>query len=221
MGRIFHKGITKDNINPQFILPLRREIFLHRPLISAKSCLVSKRKIMQNFVIIFCLAFPFLTGCTNPSMKNVVSKDIPFELLEYFEGKTTAWGLVVDRFGNLQRTFKVQLTGERDNNKLLLKEYFSYNDGERETREWVITKTKTGSYQGKSKDTIGFAKGRKVGNTVRMVYDTTITIRDLDIRVSFDDRFVKSDKNVVINRAKILKWGIKIADVTIFFSKQD
>ena len=52
-----------------------------------------------------------------------------------------------------------------------------------------------------------------------MVYDTTINIGETDIRVSFDDRFVKSDKKVVINRAEILKWGIKIADVTIFFSK--
>ena len=54
---------------------------------------------------------------------------------------------------------------------------------------------------------------------MRMVYDTTISLGDTDIRVSFDDRFVKADKKVVINRAEIFKWGIKIADVTIFFSK--
>ena len=180
---------------------------------------VYKRKIMQNLGIIFFLVFSFLTACTNPSMKNVFSKETSLELLEYFDGETIAWGLVVDRFGNLQRTFKVKLIGERDEEKLLLKEYFTYNDGEREYREWVITKTKTGSYEGKSKDTIGVAKGKKIGNTVRMVYDTTISVGETDLRVSFDDRFVKSDKKVVINRAEILKWGIKIADVTIFFSK--
>ena len=180
---------------------------------------VYKRKVMQNLGIIFCLGFSFLIGCANPSMKNVVSKETPLELLDYFDGKTMAWGLVVDRFGNLQRTFKVKLTGKRDEEKLLLKEYFTYNDGEREYREWIITKTKTGSYEGKSKDTIGVAKGKKIGNTVRMVYDTTISVGETDLRVSFDDRFVKSDEKVVINRAEILKWGIKIADVTIFFSK--
>ena len=176
-------------------------------------------KVTPKIVFIFCLVFPFLMGCSNPKVDNVVSKDIPFELLEYFDGETTALGLVVDRFGNLQRTFKVKLTGKRDNTKLLLKEYFTYNDGEKEYREWVITKTETGSYEGISKDTIGFARGKKVGNTMRMVYDTTISIGENDIRVSFDDRFIKTDKKVVINRAEILKWGIKIADVTIFFSK--
>mgnify|MGYP001967040469 FL=1 len=192
---------------------------LCRPFIRVRYFWVGKKKVMLNVVIVCCLVFPFLIGCTDPNMKNVVSKETTFELLEYFDGETTAWGLVVDRFGNLQRTFKVKLTGKRDNKKLLLKEYFTYNDGEREYREWVITKTKTGSYEGKSKDTIGVAKGKKIGNTVRMVYDTTISIGETDLRVSFDDRFVKSDRKVVINRAEILKWGIKIADVTIFFSK--
>ena len=176
-------------------------------------------KFFQIILLIFSLVFPFLTGCSNPNMENVISKNVSFELLEYFDGETTAWGLVVDRFGNLQRTFKVKLTGKRVNKQLLLKEYFTYNDGESEYREWVIIKTENGSYEGTSKDTIGVAKGIQVGNTMRMVYDTTISIGETNIKVSFDDRFVKADKKVVINRAEVLKWGIKIADVTIFFSK--
>ena len=178
-----------------------------------------RMKFLQRTLIIFSLIFPFITGCSNSSMENVVSKNLSFDLLEYFVGETTAWGLIVDRFGNLQRTFKVRLNGNIDNKQLLLKEYFTYNDGETEYREWIITKTETGTYEGKSKDTIGVAKGKQNGNTMRMVYDTTISIGETDIRVFFDDRFVKADKKVVINRAEILKWGIKIADVTIFFSK--
>ena len=178
-----------------------------------------RMKFFKVTLVIFSLVFPFITGCSNSSMENVVSKNLSFDLLEYFDGETTAWGLIVDRFGNLQRTFKVRLNGNIDNKQLLLKEYFTYNDGETEYREWIITKTETGTYEGKSKDTIGVAKGKQNGNTMRMVYDTTISIGETDIRVSFDDRFVKADKKVVINRAEILKWGIKIADVTIFFSK--
>ncbi len=178
-----------------------------------------RMKFFRVILVIFSLVFPFITGCSNSSMENVVSKNLSFDLLEFFDGETTAWGLIVDRFGNLQRTFKVRLNGNIDNKQLLLKEYFTYNDGETEYREWIITKTETGTYEGKSKDTIGVAEGKQDRNTMRMVYDTTISIGETDIRVSFDDRFVKTDKKVVINRAEILKWGIKIADVTIFFSK--
>ena len=178
-----------------------------------------RMKCFQVTLVIFSLVISFITGCSNSSLENVVSKNLSFDLLEYFDGETTAWGLIVDRFGNLQRTFKVRLNGKIDNKQLLLKEYFTYNNGETEYREWIITKTETGTYEGKSKDTIGVAEGKQDGNTMRMVYDTTISIGETDIRVSFDDRFVKADKKVVINRAEILKWGIKIADVTIFFSK--
>ena len=172
---------------------------------------------IKFFMVSF--VFSFFIGCSNSNMEKVISEDISFELLEYFNGETTAWGLVVDRFGNLQRTFKVKLTGKTNDKQLLLKEYFTYNDGEEEYREWVIRETEPGYYEGKSKDTIGVAEGKKVGNTMRMVYDTTISIGETDIRVSFDDRFIKADKNVLINRAEVLKWGVKIADVTIFFSK--
>ena len=199
--------------------PIKREVAKYGKNFMEDLYGTLRMKFLQRTLIIFSLIFPFITGCSNSSMENVVSKNLSFDLLEYFVGETTAWGLIVDRFGNLQRTFKVRLNGNIDNKQLLLKEYFTYNDGETEYREWVIAKTETGTYEGKSKDTIGVAKGKQDGNTMRMVYDTTISIGETDIRVSFDDRFVKADKKVVINRAEILKWGIKIADVTIFFSK--
>ena len=86
-------------------------------------------KFFQVTLIIFSLVICTITGCSNSSMENVISKNLSFDLLEYFDGETTAWGLVVDRFGNLQRTFKVRLNGNIDNKQLLLKEYFTYNDG--------------------------------------------------------------------------------------------
>ena len=131
-------------------------------------------KLFQVILGIFSLILLFITGCSNSSMENVVSKNLSFDLFEYFDGETTAWGLIVDRFGNLQRTFKVRLDGNVDNKQLLLKEYFTYNDGETEYREWIITKTETGTYEGKSKDTIGVAKGKQNGNTMRMVYDLSL-----------------------------------------------
>ena len=73
---------------------------LRRPLNSARFYWLVKKKIMQNVIIIFCFVFHFLIGCTDPNMKNVVSKDTTFELLEYFDGETMAWGRVVDGFGH-------------------------------------------------------------------------------------------------------------------------
>jgi hypothetical protein len=47
-----------------------------------------------------------------------------FSLENYFEGKTEAWGMFHDRFGNLKRTFKVDITGTLESNILTLDEKF-------------------------------------------------------------------------------------------------
>ena len=85
-------------------------------------------KFLKIKFVIVSFVLSFLIGCSNSNMENVVSEDISFELLKYFDGETKAWGIVVDRFGNLQRTFKVKLIGKTNDNQLLLKEYLkNYN----------------------------------------------------------------------------------------------
>ena len=53
-----------------------------------------------------------------------------FSLEDYFEGKQ-AWGMFHDRFGNLKRTFKVDITGTLKSDTLTLDEKFLYDDGEK------------------------------------------------------------------------------------------
>ena len=61
-----------------------------------------------------------------------------FKLEEYFNGKTEAWGMFHDRFGNLKRSFKVDIEGTLESNILTLDEKFLYDDGEKDTRIWTI-----------------------------------------------------------------------------------
>ena len=70
---------------------------------------------------------------------NDFSKNKPkFKLEEYFNGKTEAWGMFHDRFGNLKRSFKVDIVGTLESNTLTLDEKFLYDDGEKDTRIWTI-----------------------------------------------------------------------------------
>ena len=40
------------------------------------------------------------------------------------------------------------------------------------------------------------------------------------IKVSFDDCIFKQDEEVAINRATLTKFGFKVGDLTVFFSKR-
>ncbi|MBL8644783.1 MAG: DUF3833 family protein, partial [Rhodospirillaceae bacterium] len=88
-----------------------------------------------------------ITGCS-ASMKpeDFANKQPRFVIEEYFTGKTKAWGIFEDRFGNLRREFLVDITGTWDGKQLILDERFLYSDGEKEQRVWTIDKVDDNTY---------------------------------------------------------------------------
>ena len=75
-------------------------------------------------------------------------------LEDYFEGKTEAWGMFHDRFGNLKRTFKVDITGTIESSTLTLDEKFLYDDGEQDSRVWTIKILGNNQYSGTASDVV-------------------------------------------------------------------
>ena len=145
-----------------------------------------------------------------------------FVLEEYFAGKTTAWGLYEDRFGTVKRQFVVDITGSWDGKQLILDEDFTFADGEKSTRQWRITKLADGRYEGRADDVIGVATGRQSGNALSWRYVLDLKISDQStLAVTFDDWMFLQPGGVLMNRARMSKFGIELGQVTISFIKQD
>ncbi len=175
--------------------------------------------VMKINNLLLLLVLFFVLGCSQSKVQNLSFTNQPFDLFEYFKGKTKAWGVVVDRFGNFQKSFSVEMIGTIEKDRLILNEYFAYDNGETENRKWIIEKIGDLSYRGFSKGIIGFAEGKELKNTMNFTYQSNIQISGRNIKVEFDDWFLRPDKNTVINRAEITKFGIKVAEVSIFFRK--
>ena len=161
----------------------------------------------------------FLSGCT--SMKPIDFKDAEPKLVleEYFSGKTRAWGIFEDRFGKLRRQFTVDIAGSWDGRELVLDERFRYHDGEQDRRVWHITKTGEHSYEGRAGDVVGTATGAAYGNALNWRYDMDLRVGDGTWRVHFNDWMFLQPNRVLINRARVSKFGIEIGEVTLFFMK--
>ena len=63
-----------------------------------------------------------LTGCMAMTSDDFTDKSPKFVLEKYFHGKTRAWGLFEDRFGNVRRQFVVDINGNWDGTILTLDE---------------------------------------------------------------------------------------------------
>ncbi len=96
-----------------------------------------------------------LGGCQSMQIEDFKDTEPKFVLEQYFEGKTKAWGIFEDRFGNLRREFVVDIDGTWDGTTLTLDERFDYADGEKDRRIWTIEKAEDGRYVGRADDVIG------------------------------------------------------------------
>lgn len=138
---------------------------------------------------------------------------------EYFAGNTRAWGIFVDRFGNLRRDFVVDIEGTWDGEQLTLVEDFVYSDGETEQRIWTITKLDEHRYEGTAADVIGQAEGVSYGNALNWRYTLALKVGESTWNVNFDDWMFLQPDDVLFNRARVSKFGLDIGEVTIFFQK--
>ncbi len=162
-----------------------------------------------------------LTGCTDMKVEQFAGSEPQFALESYFAGKTRAWGIFEDRFGNLRRQFTVDIVGTVDGNVLTLDESFYYRDGETEHRVWTITKLDDHTYEGRANGIIGTARGQVFGNTLNWRYEMDLKVGDGQWRVRFDDWMFLQPDGVLINRAYVSRWGIEIGAVTLAFMKAE
>ncbi len=170
----------------------------------------------------FALIFLLTSSCTSKMDIDKFKESKPeFSLENYFEGKTEAWGMFHDRFGNLKRSFKVDITGILNDGTLTLDEKFVYDDGEKDSRVWTIEILGDNTYKGRASDVVGEAKGIASGNALNWQYRLNLKVGDGTILVDFDDWMFLQDRGILMNRAEIKKWGFVVGVVSITFLKID
>lgn len=165
------------------------------------------------------LLLPFIAGCSNMNIEDFKNATPKLDLAEYFKGRTLAHGLFEDRFGTVRRQFTVDIVGEMEGDTLVLTEDFQYADGETDQRIWRITRTGESTYEGRAGDIIGVAQGRVAGNALNWRYDMDLPVGESTWRVHFNDWMFLQPGGVMLNRAKVSKWGFEIGSVTLAFHK--
>ena len=163
----------------------------------------------------------FLASCG--TMTNNFFEDSAPELVleEFFKGETRAWGVFEDRFGNLRAQFTVDIKGTWKDETLTLEEDFVYASGRKDRRVWAISKQPDGRYEGRAEDVIGVATGRAAGNAFNWSYVMDLPVGSRTFRVRFNDWLWLQEGGVLINRARVTKFGVEIGQISIFFLKGD
>ena len=171
-------------------------------------------RLLLPFILIL-----LLSNCSEMKPEDYKNTKPIIKIEEFFQGNVKAWGMIQGRSGEVKRQFVADMKGEFDGQNLILDETFIWNDGEKQERRWTINKIGENRYEGTAPDVVGIAEGVSFGSAFKFEYKLLIPYKGKKIKVRFDDWIFKQDDKVAINRATMTKFGIKVAELTVFFQK--
>lgn len=145
-----------------------------------------------------------------------------FDLEDFFVGRATGRGVFKSWINQVNRGFSIEATGSFDGQVLTLREDFHFDDGEEDSKTWIFTKTGTGVYTGQREGLVGVADVRVEKSRVTMGY--TLDLPDdkgKSIRLRFDDTLTLIAPGEVLNTARVSKFFIPVASVSVTFKADD
>ena len=175
---------------------------------------------MKKIIILLTLAVIMFGGC-DKKLKYYDGTIPKADIKAYFDGQIKAWGLIQDWRGRVTTRFDVDMVGSWEGDVGTLKEDFRFYDGKVQQRIWTITKKENGKYEGTADDIIGKARGSEIGSGVRWSYIMDVPVDDTTYRLTLDDWMWQMNDGIIINRSYLKKFGITVAELTLFMQKQN
>ncbi len=170
------------------------------------------------------LGFLGIGGCAGVPVERYRTEQPVLDLAKYFNGTIDGWGMFQDRSGEVVKRFHVLIDAKWETRDGLavgtLDEHFTWSDGTKSRRVWTITRSADGRYVGLADDVIGEAQGEAAGNALRWRYVLALPVDGKVWNVDFDDWMFLIDEKVMLNRSAMSKFGFRLGEVTLSFSKR-
>ncbi len=139
--------------------------------------------------------------------------DFSIDPLQFFEGPTEGWGIFEDVTGKLRREFSIEMFGRLEGGDLILDETIRYDDGSDVERQWTLARRAERGIIAKAPDIIGEAQGETDGRLFTMRYTMRFPMNGRSITFDLKDRYLLREQGVIINRAKLSKFGLPIGQI--------
>ena len=161
-----------------------------------------------------------LTGCGSQQINDYTAEKPVLELRDYFNGTLDAYGVFTDRSGKVVKRFTVVMKGTWTGDDGVLDEDFFYSDGTVQKRIWRLKHLGNGKYSGTADDVVGIANGQQSGNAFYWTYTLALPVDGKVYDVQFDDWMYLMTDKVMLNKATMSKFGWRLGEVTLSFTKR-
>jgi hypothetical protein len=175
----------------------------------------------KSALFLVALLLALLSACSTVNDLSYLADAKPtLDLKTWFNGTLDAWGMFQDRSGKVVKRFHVEIVCNWQGDTGTLDENFRYADGTSERRVWTLKKTGPNRFTGTARDVVGEASGVVSGNALHWNYVLALPVDGHIVNVDFDDLMVLMDDQVMLNRATMSKFGIRLGEVTLSFRRR-
>lgn len=181
---------------------------------------MKRRQLLNRGALALLASVAALSGCGSQKLDDYAREKPVLELQDYFNGTLDAYGLFTDRSGQVVKRFVVVMTCSWQGNEGLLDEAFTYSDGTQQRRVWRLQKLADGKYSGSADDVVGTAYGQQRGNAFNWTYTMALPVDGRVYEVQFDDWMYLVNDKVMLNKATMSKFGVRLGEVTLSFTKR-
>lgn len=161
-----------------------------------------------------------LGGCASQQIEAYANEKPVLDLQQYFNGTLDAYGVFTDRSGAVVKRFSVVMVCTWNGNEGTLDEDFTYSDGSKQKRIWRLTKLADGRFVGRADDVVGEALGQSRGNALQWNYTLSLPVDGRVYEVQFEDWMYLMSERVMLNKATMRKFGVRLGEVTLSFTKR-
>ncbi len=161
-----------------------------------------------------------LGGCASQHIDSYADEKPALDVQQYFNGTLDAYGVFTDRSGAVVKRFTVVMVCHWEGDEGTLDEDFSYSDGSKQKRVWHLHKLADGRFTGHAADVVGTALGESRGNTLHWNYTLNLPVDGMVLEMQFDDWMYRLSDRVMLNKASMSKFGVRLGEVTLSFFKR-
>jgi hypothetical protein len=177
-------------------------------------------KIKKTLLALGLLIILIPAGCSSVSIEDYKDEKPTLILEEYLNGTFDAYGMFINRSGQVTRRMHVVMNATWKGDEGILDEDFTWSDGEKQKRIWHLKKISPTKYEGRAEDVVGVATGEVSGNAFHWEYTLAVNVDGSVYNFSFDDWMYLMNDQVLINRTEMSKFCFTVGRINIVFIKR-
>ena len=164
-------------------------------------------------VLVIVTAMRWAVGFRAQKPQDYAHKTPVFDIREHFNGNILCEGMIYGPFGRVTSRFVAQMQAEWDGDTCKMVEYFNYDSGLKQTREWTLTLHPDGCIAADAPDLRGTGQGRQLGAAVQLQYRIKLPPSAGGHVLDVVDWMYLLDNDTIMNRSQFRKFGIKVAEL--------